>query len=97
MNRRLKMTVAVAALQLFAAPPSAGAVATRGPGPSVRRSMMTQGGSKKVRRRAPEALAPGVWVGGSLLKLTVTRAGTRKLLGTFNLARDREPVLVKCR
>ncbi|HEX8686403.1 MAG TPA: hypothetical protein VF654_07870, partial [Pyrinomonadaceae bacterium] len=29
-------------------------------------------------------------VGGSLLKLTVTRAGTRKVVGTFNLARDRE-------
>ncbi len=36
-------------------------------------------------------------VGGSLLKLTVTRAGTRKVVGTFNLARDREPLLVKCR
>jgi hypothetical protein len=36
-------------------------------------------------------------VGGSLLKLTVTRAGTRRVVGTFDLARDREPVLVKCR
>lgn len=36
-------------------------------------------------------------VGGSLLKLTVTRADTRKVVGTFDLARDREPVLVKCR
>lgn len=36
-------------------------------------------------------------VGGSLLKLTVTRAGTRKVVGTFHLARDREPSLVKCR
>ncbi|HEX7315805.1 MAG TPA: hypothetical protein VF297_17955 [Pyrinomonadaceae bacterium] len=36
-------------------------------------------------------------VGGSLLKLTVTRAGTSKVVGTFNLARDREPMLVKCR
>lgn len=36
-------------------------------------------------------------IGGSLLKLTVTRAGTRKVIGTFNLARDREPVIVKCR
>lgn len=125
---------------------------------------MTQGGSKKVRRRAPDALQPGVWggehirfevteagasveydcahgtvegkivvdsqgrfsvhglhyeerggpvrlgqeaagyrvrlsgrVGGSLMKLTVTRAGTRRVLGTFDLARDREPMLVKCR
>ena len=36
-------------------------------------------------------------VGGSLLKLTVTRAGTRKVIGTFALARDREAELVKCR
>lgn len=36
-------------------------------------------------------------VGGSLMKLTVTRAGTRKVVGTFNLARDREPLVVKCR
>ena len=36
-------------------------------------------------------------VGGSLLKLTVTRAGTRRVAGTFDLARDREPMLVKCR
>ena len=36
-------------------------------------------------------------VGGSLLKLTVTRAGTRKVVGTFNLARDREAMIVKCR
>lgn len=36
-------------------------------------------------------------VGGSLLKLTVTRVGTRKVIGTFNLARAREPLLVKCR
>lgn len=36
-------------------------------------------------------------VGGSLLKLTVTRAGTRRVVGTFTLARDREPELVKCR
>lgn len=36
-------------------------------------------------------------VGGSLLKLTVTRPGTRELIGTFNLARDREPELFKCR
>ena len=125
---------------------------------------MTQGGKRSVRRRAPEALAPGAWggehirfevtetganveydcahgtvegkivvdgqgrfnayglhyeerggpvragqssegfpvritgrVGGSLMKLTVTRAGTRKVVGTFNLARDREPFIVKCR
>ena len=36
-------------------------------------------------------------VGGSLLKLTVTRAGTRRVIGTYTLARDREPELVKCR
>ncbi len=36
-------------------------------------------------------------VGGSLLKLTVTRAGTRRVIGTFSLGRDREPELVKCR
>ena len=36
-------------------------------------------------------------VGGSLMKLTVTRAGTRRVVGTFDLARDREPFLVKCR
>ncbi len=125
---------------------------------------MTQRGKKAVRRRAPDALMPGVWggehirfevteggasveydcahgtvegkivvdaqgrfnvyglhyaehggpvrrgddasgyrvrlsgrVGGSLMKLTVTRADTRKAIGTFNLARDRDPILVKCR
>jgi hypothetical protein len=36
-------------------------------------------------------------VGGSLLKLTVTRAGTRRVVGRFSLARDREANLVKCR
>ncbi len=36
-------------------------------------------------------------VGGSLMKLTVTRARTRKVIGTFSLARDREADLVKCR
>ncbi|MET0626453.1 MAG: hypothetical protein ABW250_26200 [Pyrinomonadaceae bacterium] len=36
-------------------------------------------------------------VGGSLMKLTVTRAGTRRVVGTFSLARDREPELFKCR
>ena len=36
-------------------------------------------------------------VGGSLLRLTVTRAGTRRLVGTFSLARGREANLVKCR
>lgn len=36
-------------------------------------------------------------VGGSLLKLTVTRAGTRRVIGTYTLARDREPELFKCR
>jgi len=36
-------------------------------------------------------------VGGSLMRLTVTRAGTRRVLGTYSLARDREPFIVKCR
>jgi hypothetical protein len=36
-------------------------------------------------------------VGGSLLKLTVTRAGTKEVIGTFSLARDREAELFKCR
>jgi hypothetical protein len=36
-------------------------------------------------------------VGGSLMKLTVTRAGRRKSLGTFALAREREAELFKCR
>jgi hypothetical protein len=31
------------------------------------------------------------------MKLTVTRAGTRRAVGTFDLARDRDPVIVKCR
>ena len=125
---------------------------------------MTQRGKKAVRRRAADALMPGVWggrhirfevteggarieydcapgtiegpvvvdargrfnvygthheerggpvhsddsgagyrvrlsgrVGGSLLKLTVTRPDTKEVIGTFDLARDREPELVKCR
>lgn len=36
-------------------------------------------------------------VGGSLLRLTVTRPDTKEVIGTFALARDREPELVKCR
>jgi hypothetical protein len=36
-------------------------------------------------------------VGGSLMKLTVTRVGRRKAVGTYSLARDAEPRLVKCR
>ena len=36
-------------------------------------------------------------VGGSLMRLTVTRADNRELIGTFSLARGREPELVKCR
>lgn len=164
MNRSLKMTVAVAVLQLLAALPPAVGAATLSPKPAARRPATTQGRSKKVRRRAPDTLLPGVWggehirfevtetganveydcargtvegkivvdargrfgvnglhyeerggpvrlgdeasgyrvrlsgrVGGSLMKLTVTRAGTRKVIGTFDLARDREPMLVKCR
>ena len=30
------------------------------------------------------------------MKLTLTRAVTRKAVGTFSLARDREPMIVKC-
>ena len=37
-------------------------------------------------------------VGGSLMKLTITRAaGTRTLVGTYDLTRDREARIVKCR
>jgi hypothetical protein len=36
-------------------------------------------------------------VGGSLMTLTITRAGTREAIGTFALTRDRETRLVKCR
>ncbi|HEX8337738.1 MAG TPA: hypothetical protein VF621_13470 [Pyrinomonadaceae bacterium] len=164
MRHRLKLTLALAALQLFAALPADARGAGRGPAAAGRRASMTQGRTKGVRRRAPETLTPGVWggehirfevtetganveydcahgtvegkivvdgqgrfnayglhyeehggpvrlggeaagyrvrlsgrVGGSLMKLTVTRPGTRKVLGTFNLARDREPALVKCR
>ena len=165
MNRRLKMTIALAALQLFAALPAAGHAAADSIKAAGRRAPMTQGGgSRRVRRRAPDTLTPGVWggthirfevtetgasveydcahgtvegkivvdsqgrfnvyglhyeehggpvrpgddasgyrvrlsgrVGGSLMKLTVTRAGTRKIIGTYSLARDREPFLVKCR
>ena len=166
MNRRLKMAIALAALQLFAALPAAGhAAAAHGSKAAGRRAPMAQGGgARRVRGRAPDTLMPGVWggehirfevtegganveydcargtvegkivvdargrfnvyglhyeehggpvrpgddasgyrvrlsgrVGGSLMKLTVTRAGTRKVVGTFDLARDREPFLVKCR
>ena len=36
-------------------------------------------------------------VGGSLMKLTVKRADTNRTVGTFNLTRDREAELFKCR
>ncbi|HEX8502566.1 MAG TPA: hypothetical protein VF659_18435 [Pyrinomonadaceae bacterium] len=36
-------------------------------------------------------------VGGSLMKLTVTRPGARRAVGTYTLGRDRESLLVKCR
>jgi hypothetical protein len=36
-------------------------------------------------------------VGGSLMTLTITRAGTREAVGTYALTRDRETRLVKCR
>jgi hypothetical protein len=163
-NRRLRLTLALAALQLFTALPAGARAATHGSKSPVRRSTMTQGGKKAVRKRAPDALTQGVWggehirfevtgrganveydcahgtvegrivvdrrgrfgvngmhyeehggpvradedaagypvrlsgtVGGSLMKLTVTRAGTKRVIGTFSLARDREANLVKCR
>ena len=159
MRHRLRLTIALAALQLFALLPAA----ADGKAP-VLRSKMAQGVKKTVRRRAPDTLMPGMWggrhirfevtenganieydcahgtvegkigvdsqgrfnvygthyeerggpvrlgqeakgyrvrlngrVGGSLLKLTVTRAGTRRVVGTFTLARDREPEVFKCR
>ena len=36
-------------------------------------------------------------VGGSLMKLTVTRADTKEVVGTYTLTRDGEAELVKCR
>jgi hypothetical protein len=163
-NRRLKLTLAIAALQLCAALPADAHSSARGLRAPVRRATMTQGRKKVVRRRAPDTLTPGVWggehirfevteagakieydcahgtvegrivvdsqgrfsvygihyeerggpsrpgdeasgyrvrlsgrVGGSLMRLTVTRAGTRKVVGTFNLTRDAEANLVKCR
>jgi len=163
-RHRIRMTLALAALQLFAAFPAAVDAAPRGLKAPVLRATMAQGERKVVRMRAPDPLTPGVWggehirfevtetganveydcahgtvegkivvdaqgrfhvyglhyeehggpvrpgddaggyrvrlsgrVGGSLMKLTVTRAGTREVVGTFDLARDREPFLVKCR
>jgi hypothetical protein len=164
----MKVTLAVAALQLFVVFPTAADVSTRaadGRAPWGRRALMSQGSGKSTRRKgAGDALVPGVWggehirfevtadganieydcahgtvegrivvdgrgrfsvagmhyeehggplragedaggyrvrlsgvVGGSLLKLTVRRADTKKLVGTFSLARDREAELVKCR
>lgn len=176
MSHRLKITLAVAALQLLAAFPAAGRTAdgaaaapsraaAEGRAPGARRALMTQGGGKKSRRKgAADALTPGVWggahvrfevggrgatveydcahgtvegrivvdgrgrfgvagmhyeerggpsrpggeaggyavrlsgvVGGSLMRLTVTRVDTKEVLGTFTLGRDREAELVKCR
>ena len=164
MRHSLKLALALAALQLFAALPATAHASRRGAAAAGRRASMTQGRTKGVRRRAPDALTPGVWggehirfevteaganveydcargtvegriivdargrfsvyglhyeerggpvrpgddangyrvrlsgrVGGSLMKLTVTRAGTRKVVGTYNLGRDREPFIVKCR
>ncbi|MDT5271122.1 MAG: hypothetical protein QOH49_3308 [Acidobacteriota bacterium] len=160
MNQRLKTTIALAVLQLFAMLATAHGLTT-----PVRRSALTQrSGTRRVRRHAPDTLMPGMWggehirfevtesganveydcahetvegkivvdsqgrfnvyglhyeehggpvrrgddvagyrvrlsgrVGGSLLKLVVTRAGTRKVIGTFALARDREAEVFKCR
>lgn len=156
MNRRLKMTIALAALQLFAALP----VTTHAAGASAAQRR----GKRRVSRRAPDALLPGVWggrhirfevteqganvefdcahetvegkivvdrrgrfnvygthyeehggpvrpgvegvsyrvrlsglVGGSLMKLTVRHARSGRLVGTYNLTRDKEAELVKCR
>jgi hypothetical protein len=163
-RHRLKLTLALAALQLCTPLPADAHAGRHGSKVTWRKSTMTQGGKKAVRRRAPDTLTPGVWggehirfevtetganveydcahgtvegrivvdaqgrfnvyglhyeehggpvrpgddaggyrvrlsgrVGGSLMKLNVTRAGTRRVVGTFDLARDREPFLVKCR
>jgi hypothetical protein len=175
-SHRLKITMAVAALQLLAAFPAAGRAARVGAAAPTRasadgraqrgrRALMTQGVGKRSRRKvAADALTPGVWggehirfevsergatveydcahgtvegrivvdgrgrfsvagthyeerggpsrpgeeaggypvrlsgsVGGSLMKLTVTRVDTKEVLGTFALGRDREAGLVKCR
>lgn len=161
MKNRLKLTLAVAALQFFAAYTAAAPARADG----ARGAAMSQkGGARAGQNRGSDALTPGVWggqhirfevtgrgahieydcahgtiegrivvdrrgrfsvsgmhfeehggpvraggesagypvrlsgvVGGSLMKLTVTRAGTRKVVGTFSLGRDREPELVKCR
>src|SRR5215210_3444881 len=70
-NRRLLMTIALAALQLFAALPVAHGSAAEG-----RRASMTQGGKKPVQRRAADALTPGVW-GGEHIRFEVTESGAR--------------------
>ncbi len=155
MKRRLLMTTALAALQLFAALP----LTTRVEGAAVQRRRKS-----RVGRRAPDALLPGAWggahvrfevteqganveydcahetvegrivvdrrgrfnvygthyeehggpvrpgdegvsyrvrlsglVGGSLMRLTVRDAKTGRLVGRYDLARDREANLVKCR
>jgi hypothetical protein len=36
-------------------------------------------------------------VGGSLMKLTITRVGAGRAIGTYELARGREPRIFKCR
>lgn len=164
MKRSLKLTLALAALQLFAALPATARAAADGSRHAARRPTTTQGGTRHAHGRAPDALTPGVWggehirfevtegganieydcahetvegkivvdsrgrfnvsglhyeehggpvrrgeeasgyrvrlsgrVGGSLMRLTVTRADTRQVVGTFDLARDRDPLLVKCR
>ena len=168
MRHRLKVTLALAALQLCAALPLTGQAAGAGTNVSEssarRLAMMKVGQKRRARRRAPDALTPGVWggrhirfevterganveydcahgtvggrivvdsggrfnveglhyeerggpvreggeasgyrvrlrgrVGGSLMKLTVTRADGREVVGTFDLTRDGEPFLVKCR
>lgn len=172
MSRRLKIVLAVAALQLVAALPAAGrdGVGAASGAPRVaaaerRRAPMSRRGVPRGRRkRVADPLLPGVWggehirfevterganieydcaretvegrilvdaqgrfsaegthyeehggpvradedaggyrvrlsgrVGGSLMKLTVTRADTKRRVGTYSLARDREANLVKCR
>ena len=74
MHRRLKLTLALAALQLFAALPADAHAAAHGLKASGRRSTMTQGGPEKVRRRAPDTLLPGVW-GGEHIRFEVTETG----------------------
>lgn len=86
MSQRLKITLAVAVLQLLAAFPAAGRdarvgaadptrAAADGRAAGGRRALMTQGGGKRARRKgAPETLTPGVW-GGAHIRFEVDERG----------------------